>query len=286
MITYRLLSDEDFISLYDCFLTAFSDYAVDMRMSHEHFRQRLTRDGVSLVLSAAAFESDQMIGFCMNAFGEWQGKKTAYDGGMALIPAYRGRGVAKELLQFVELRLKEVGVSQYLLEVLTANAPAATLYRKHGFVETRRLAVFRSEPQKGPQKGTKETKGAVVIRRVERPDWRLFQTFWDGYPSWQNSIDAVERVVANRTIVGAYVNDECVGYGVVFRPSANLMQLAVAPAHRRQGFGSAILAALETEVSEPLRINNIDEDLKGSLAFYDNNGYKQVLGQYEMMKTL
>ncbi len=82
----------------------------------------------------------------------------------------------------------------------------------------------------------------------------------------------------------AYAGDECVGYGVAFGPSANLMQLAVAPSHRRKGIGSAILAALEN--SKTLKINNIDEDLKSALAFYEANGYKQVLSQYEMIKTL
>ena len=278
MIAYRLLSSDDFDSLYDCFLTAFSDYAVDMQMSREQFQQRLTRDGVSLQHTAAAFDGERMVGFCLNALGQWQERQTAYDGGAAVIPDYRGRGVAKEMFAFLMPRLKEAGVSQYLLEVLTSNTPAATLYRKLGFVETRRLAVFRSEPQEG-------TKGSdVIIRPVKRPDWQLFQTFWDGYPSWQNSIEAVERVTADRTIIGAYVNKECVGYGVVFLPSANLMQLAVAPQHRRQGIGSTILAALER--SERLKINNIDEELKPALAFYEANGYKQVLEQFEMIKTL
>lgn len=277
MIAYRLLSSDDFDSLYDCFLTAFSDYAVDMRMSREQFRQRLTRDGVSLEHTGGAFDGERMIGFCLNALGVWQEKQTAYDGGMAIIPGYRGRGVAKELLQFVEQKLKEAGVFQYLLEVLTSNIPAATLYRKLGFVETRRLAVFRSTTRIRNSR-------SVAVRRVEKPDWPLFQTFWDGYPSWQNSIDAVERVAGDRTILGAYVNDECVGYGVVFVPSANLMQLAVSPQHRRGGIGSTILASLETP--EPLKINNIDAELKPALAFYEANGYKQVLEQFEMIKSL
>ncbi len=276
MINYRLLTSADFDSLHDCFLTAFSDYEVDMRMSREQFRQRLTRDGISLEMSAAAFEGERMIGFCINGLGQWQEKMTAYDGGAAIIPEYRGRGVAKELFAFLIPRLREAGVVQYLLEVLTSNVPAATLYRKLGFVETRRLAVFRSDKRI-------QAANDVGIRRVEQPDWQLFQTFWDGYPSWQNSTAAVERVAADRVIAGAYVNDECVGYGVVFVPSANLMQLAVSPTHRRRGIGSAILASLET--SEPLKINNIDEEMRGALAFYEANDYKHVLSQYEMIKT-
>jgi ribosomal protein S18 acetylase RimI-like enzyme len=278
MIVHRLLSDDDFESLYDCFLTAFSDYEVDMLMSREQFRQRLRRDGVRLELSAAAFDGERMVGFYINGSGDWQGKSTAYDAGTGVIPDYRGRGVAKELFAFLERRLKEVGVAQYLLEVLTSNVPAAALYRKLGFQETRRLVVFRS------QKGPKRLEHSVSIKAIEQPDWALYKTFWDGFPSWQNSSEAVDRVRGDRSIVAAYANDKCVGYGVVFVPSANLMQLAVAPQHRREGVGSAILAILEG--STTLKINNIDEDLKAALAFYEANGYKRVLSQYEMIKTL
>jgi hypothetical protein len=42
----------------------------------------------------------------------------------------------------------------------------------------------------------------------------------------------------------------------------------------------------QLESAEPLKINNIDEELKGTLAFYKHNGYNEVLGQYEMIKTL
>ena len=277
MIAHRLLSNDDFDPLYECFLLAFSDYEVDMRMSREQFRQRLTRDGVRLDLTAAAFDGERMIGFCLNGFGEWQGKTTAYDSGTAVIPDYRGRGVGREILTFVERKLKEAGAFQYLLEVLTSNVPAATLYRKLGFINTRRLVVLRS--------ATRVSRATdVSIRRLENPDWQLFRTFWDGYPSWQNSTDAVDRISTDRDIVGAFVNDECAGYGVVFVPSGNLMQLAVAPNYRRRGIGSTILASLET--SEPLKVINIDEDLKGPLAFYEAHGYQQVFEQYEMIKTL
>lgn len=282
MIVHRLLSGEDFDSLYDCFLTAFSDYEVDMRMSREHFQQRIVRDGVRLEISAGAFDGERMIGFCINGIGDWQGKSTAYDAGTGVIPGYRGRGVAKELFAFLDVKLKEAGVVQYLLEVLTSNVPAATLYRKLGFEDTRRLVVFRSGPQRGTR-ATREIEPQVSIKPIERPDWKLFQSFWDGYPSWQNSSDAIERITSERSIIGAYIDDVCVGYGVVFLP-ASLMQLAVSPLHRRKGIGSSILSA--PEGSESLKINNIDENLTPALAFYEANGYKQVLGQYEMTKTL
>jgi ribosomal protein S18 acetylase RimI-like enzyme len=279
MITCRLLSRADSNSLYECFLAAFSDYEVDMQMSRQQFEQRLVRDGVQLEISAGAFDESRMIGFYLNAPGEWQGKRTAYDAGTGVVPGYRQQGVGRKLFEFVGPRLREASVSQFLLEVLSSNEPAVSLYRKLGFIETRRLAVFRSnEPVR--QLGDLEH---VAIRRVERADWELFSSFCDGYPSWQNSIEAVERVANETTVVCAYDHDECVGYGVVFRPGDSLMQLAVAPAHRRKGIGSRILSALN---SEALKVNNIDTELKGALAFYEANGFKLVLEQFEMIKTL
>jgi ribosomal protein S18 acetylase RimI-like enzyme len=279
MITCRLLSSSDSDSLYECFLAAFSDYEVDMRMSRHQFEQRLVRDGVQLEISAGAFDENRMIGFCMNAAGVWRGTRTAYDAGTGVIPGYRQQGVAKKLFQFIVPCLKEASVLQYLLEVLSSNEPAVSLYRKLGFVEARRLAVFRSNE---PVKPLVEPEH-VAIRQVKQADWELFRSFWDGYPSWQNSIDAVERVANETTIVCAYVDDICVGYGVVFQPAASLMQLAVAHAHRRTGIGSRILSALG---SEALKVNNIDEELKGTLAFYEANGFKLGLEQFEMLKTL
>lgn len=277
---YRLLTAADFSSLHACFLKAFSDYEVDMRMSEEQFAQRLTRDGVQLEISAGAFDNDRMVGFYINGLGDWQGKPTAYDAGTGIVPEYRRRGIGKDLFAFVVAKLKERSVSQYLLEVLTSNERAVSLYRKLGFVEVRRLAVLRS--QRALQ--SPDDLVGVELRHIEEPDWKLFESFWDGYPSWQNSSAAVDRIPNDRVILGAHVDGVCVGYGVVFSPAANLMQLAVAPAHRRKGIGSRILRALSAD--ELLKVNNIDEKLKGTLAFFEANGFKVVMEQFDMNKTI
>jgi len=281
MITYRLLSESDLLSLYECFLAAFSDYSVDMRMSRQQFEQRLVRDGVRLEISAGAFDENRMIGFYMNAVGTWLGQQTAYDAGTGVVPAYRRQGIGTELFDFMVPWLKEASFTQHLLEVLSNNHSAVALYKRLGFSTTRQLAVFRRpEPLPFKKDGS--------IRRVDETDWELFKSFWDGYPSWQNSIDAAERIAGERVVVGAYVDESWVGYGIAFKPAASLMQLAVAPAFRRRGIGSRILSVLQREVSatESLKVNNIDKELKGTLAFFEANGFKMVLEQEEMIKNL
>ncbi|HEV8428608.1 MAG TPA: GNAT family N-acetyltransferase [Pyrinomonadaceae bacterium] len=277
---HRLLSAADFHPLYECFLEAFSDYQVSLQMSEEQFEQRVKRDGVELEISAGAFDGERMIGFYMNGRGNWHGKETAYDAGTGVIPSHRRRGVAEKLFDFMVPQLKERGIQQYLLEVLTSNERAVSLYRKLGFDEVRRLAVLRSnEPLKTP--GEIED---VSLRRLEEPEWDVFCAYWDGEPSWQNSIDAVERVRNQCEIVGAFVGEQCVGYGIVFKPSSILMQLAVAQGFRRRGIGRKILEALSGDGI--LKTNNVDEDLRGTLAFYKATGFEVVLRQFEMVREL
>src|SRR4026209_369919 len=144
MRTYRMLSAADCHSLYECFLEAFSDYQVDLKMTEEQFERRRKRDAVDLEFSAGAFDGERMIGFYMNGRGIWKKTLTAYDAGTGVVPDQRRRGVAEELFAFLTPRLKELGITQYLLEVLTGNERAVALYRKLGFEEQRTLAVLRS----------------------------------------------------------------------------------------------------------------------------------------------
>jgi len=277
---YRLLTAADFHSLYECFLDAFSDYQISLQMTEEQFEQRVKRDGVDLELSAGAFDGERMIGFYMNGRGMWHGQDTAYDAGTGVVLDHRRRGVAIELFDFLAPRLKERGIEQYLLEVLTENERAVALYRKLGFAEIRTLVGVRSnEVMKTPA----DVEG-ILIRHMEEPDWDVFCAYWDGEPSWQNSMDAVERIRDQCEIVGAFVDERCVGYGIVFKPSGILMQLAVAQKFRRRGIGRLILASLSGD--KILKTNNVDEKLKGTLEFYKACGFEILLRQFEMMRTL
>ena len=242
MIQFRCLKPEDFDALYKCFLAAFSDYVVSMAVSREQFRQRLVRDGVDLEMSVAAFDTDEMVAFSLNAPGEWQGLRTAYDSGTGVVASHRGAGVGKKLFAYMTEILRGLRISQCLLEVITTNTPAVGLYRKLGFEQTRRLAVFRADEKiELNQKPSK-----FDLRKLQTFDWKTLSSFWDGYPSWQNAIDAVKRAEKDCRALGAYDGDSCVGYGIVFEPAGNLMQLAVDRPHRRKGVGSSILSALQT----------------------------------------
>ena len=282
MIRYTFLKNTPVTVLHHAFLKAFADYQVDMQMSLDEFAFRLRRDGVDTAISLGVFDSDQLVGFCLNGSGVWQGEATVYDAGTGILPQYRGRGMASEMFRFMNPQLKERGFNQYLLEVLTSNEPAVNLYRRLGFTETRRLGVFRT-PGRLSLTGTSED----GIRRVEVPNWEHYQSFWSGYPSWQHSIEAVERIAANTAIVECHDDQRCVGYGVVSTASGLLLQLAVDKTYRRRGLATKLLIALQgCLTAEMIKVNNVDENLKEATAFFEAVGFKLVLEQYEMMLNL
>jgi ribosomal protein S18 acetylase RimI-like enzyme len=279
MLVYRFLNDTSTETLHSAFHAAFAEYHVDMLLSLGELEYRLRRDGVDTSISAGAFFDDQLVGFTLNAGGIWQGQSTVYDAGTGVSPSYRGRGIATRLFEFMLPRLRDLGYRQYLLEVLTSNTAAVELYKKLGFTDSRRLAVLRSSSPV-----TRSKIAAVEIREPGTPNWNLYRTFWEGYPSWQNSIDASQRVADTIVALEAYIGEACVGYGVVSRTSGNLFQLAVHNAHRRKGIGSTLLPALQTRVvtNEPIKVNNIDEELKQTIAFFQASGFMFVLEQYEL----
>lgn len=59
---------------------------------------------------------------------------------IAVVPASRGRGLARELLEALVDRARDLGAGRMLLEVAADNAPAIALYGSFGFdtISTRR----------------------------------------------------------------------------------------------------------------------------------------------------
>lgn len=284
-MNYRFLTNADFDALHRCYNDAFSDYAVDMQTSKTQLEQMLVHNGVRLELSVGAFDKDEMIAFTVNGYNLWQGKLTAYDSGTGVVPKYRGKKISTELFSFAFPKLKENGIHQYLLEVISSNEPAVNLYRKLGFEETRRLAVFKLNFTL--ERPENESGNKVQIRALHKKDWRLLQSFWDGYPSWQNSVESIERSVYKKIFLGAYLENKCIGYGIASQ-TGSILQLAVTKNHRRKGIGSRIAAVLQSKVAERtlLKMNNIDHSLKGMHFFCEANGFERVLDQHEMLKIL
>lgn len=282
-INYRFLSPHDFAALHAALLEAFSDYIVPFQLTESQFKNHIALNAVDINNSVGAFSDGKMIGFTLNGFGFWNGKPTVYDAGTGVFPGFRGRGIGAEIFEFMTPVLKQNGIAQILLEVITENEKAVRLYRKMGFEETRRLLLFQQQKPSAYGSNTDFT-----IREIAVPDWKLLKAFWDGNTSWQNSAEALERSLAGKIILGAFSKEKCVGYGIVYPKSGNIAQIAVDKNHRRNGVASLLLSEMRKVVGENelLRVTNVDSELKCAVDFFKNRNFSEALSQFEMIKAL
>ena len=226
------------------FNTAFSDYLLPVVLTQPVMEVKLSRDGTDLALSPLAMRKGEPAGFIFNSVGMWQGKKNAYNGGTGVVPKARGRALTEKMYQFCLPHLQEQAVEQCLLEVVQENQRAFRIYKSLGFEVSRVLRCFR-QPKALLQWHGNALPPEVSLHQVPRPNWLLYQSFWEVEPSWQHHTAAIDRSLAYVQVVEAQVAGSCVGYGIIYGLTGALAQLAVAPHWRGKGIGQALLRKLE-----------------------------------------
>jgi len=285
---YMLLKEEDFDTVYGTFVKAFSDYQIKMDITKEQFKEMNIRRGLSYELSAGAIDDGgKMVGLALNGADFWDKKLTAYDMGTGVVPEFRGKGVADGIFDFLIPKLRQSGVKQYLLEVIRSNAKAYNLYKKKRFRETRQFECFTAEVASLNLESTINAEDSISIKPMEKPDWSLFESFWEWRPSWQNSTNSVNRSQSRKIVLGAFKDSRCVGYGIIYSESGDIPQFAVKKTFRRQGVGTLLVKALAREArSGKLAVVNVDSSSQSTLNFLTDLGFKNFAGQYEMILEL
>lgn len=280
-LSCRFLSDDQFPIAHQVFSESFSDYSALETWNEDLFRKHLRVNAIDLNRSAGCFRGDRMIGISINGFGKWNDKETVYDGGTGVIPSERRSGAARSMFEMMLPEFKRVGIEQYLLEVITTNHPAVTLYEKLGFKVHRELLILEAAD------GLKKRDGAdfVQIRPLQPSDLDLYSGFSDGSPAWQNSNEAVVRSAMSKTIFGAFTNEQCVGYIAFSNRVGRIAQLSVDPKFRHRGVGTSLVNAMMATVDENFKPQalNVDGSLGETIEFLTNAGFRKKFTQYEMV---
>jgi ribosomal protein S18 acetylase RimI-like enzyme len=279
------LGEEQFAALYATFTEAFSDYVYPFALTEAQFRNHLLLNGVDLSRTAGCFIDGRLVGFSLNGFGEWDGVPTVYDAGSGVIPSYRRRHICEAMFDMMLPALARDGIGQCLLEVITSNTGAVMLYEKLGFQVKRELALLQCD---GELRCPGPVANDVTVRPMDRPDWELFSTFWDGLPSWQNSAEAITRSQRNKTVIGAFANGKCVGYIIYSSKFGRAAQMAVDKGYRNHGVGTALLKAMLADTADgySMQIINIDKSIPGAVHFFEEHGFFERIAQYEMVLPL
>lgn len=281
----RFLDDSYFDRLYEAFIEAFSDYVVPFALTVPQFKNHIRLNGVDLTRTVGCLRDGRLVGFSLNGFGDWNGRPTVYDAGTGVVPSHRRKGLSDAMFEFMLPRFRADGIERFLLEVVTTNTAAISLYEKLGFLRGRTLALLQCDTKITASPKLPE---GLKIRDIHEPDWDRFKTFWEGQPSWQNSIAAVTRNWKVKRMLGAWVGDQCVGYIVFSATFGRVSQMGVDKEFRGRGVGTALAKAMQASTDEgfSLQVINIDRSLTDAIEFFKKLGFYERLSQYEMTMSL
>jgi ribosomal protein S18 acetylase RimI-like enzyme len=283
---YRFLKEEDFSLLYETYLRAFSDYVVKMQPTVDQLAEMMIRRGIKYEISVGGFDNGRLVGFNLNGIGDWNERLTAYDISTGIIPEYRSKGITYKLFDFSFSKLKELNVTQYLLEVIASNERAFKAYSRIGFKEIRGFDCFILKPDSVNENELDQT---TIHYKIEaEPDWELYRSFWDWHPSWQNSISSVKRSKDRKVIISALDSNDCIGYGIIYPSTGDLTQIAVDKRYRRRGIGTNIVLELikHLDPEKAVRILNIDKSARETIDFLIGIRSEYFISQKEMLLEL
>ncbi|GEM_PF-233311 len=142
-ITIKSIGDCTLAEITELWNVGFQQYLNEMTMSMSRMVVHLGESYIDPQLSVAAYIDGVPAGFVLIGLKEAGGKKTAWNGGTGVNPAFRGVGIAKRLLQEAVRRVRETGADSLALEVRTDNPGAIAAYKRVGFEQLHGLTIFR-----------------------------------------------------------------------------------------------------------------------------------------------
>ena len=283
MIEIRSLEETSFDDLYTAFAEAFKDY--DRTWTREEFAKMLQRRAYRPEISFGAFDGDKLVSFTLNAQERFYNKLSAYDTATGTIKEYQGQGLATRIFNALLPGLKQAGVEQYLLEVLQHNTKAVSVYEKIGFKVHREFNYFLAK--RNTINIAPKAVAGLRIRSIPLNDRERMTAMWDFEPSWQNSFAAIDRCIEDFIVLGAFIDEHLVGYGVVEPSSGDISQVAVDRNYRRKGIGCTLLKELSGYIRhENIKILNSEKSDAGFTHFAEANGIPYLGSQYEMVLNI
>ena len=278
------LKDITLDELFCTFQQAFADYEV--QLAKQELFSMLKRRGFDSDLSFGAFDEKKITSFTCNGIGDFYGTRMAYDTGTGTLKDYRGKGLATRVFEYAIPFLKSAGIKEYLLEVLQHNTDAISVYKKLGFEVTREFYYFRTIPS-DIRYNLKNIDFPYTIENIDINQYESKAHFWDFKPSWQNSLEAINRAINDFICLGFFVDNKLIGYGVFEPLSGDVTQIAVDQNFRRKGVGSVLFhKLLSFNKQGAVKIVNTDINCSSIGNFLKSKNIEPTGKQFEMIKVL
>ncbi|WP_282942162.1 GNAT family N-acetyltransferase [Paenibacillus sp. RC67] len=183
------LSLEELVWLWN---KGFEGYFVPIAMDVDKFMARAVNEGLSLDHSIMMYEKEEPIGFVINGFRWIGGRKVAWNGGTGIVPAYRGKGVGKQLMHQNILLYQKQNVEIALLEAIAQNEPAIKLYRHAGYDITERLITLQCNETLNNELQVLTPHPKYLVRRGLSREVELL-AFYRSLSAWQTQWPSIRE---------------------------------------------------------------------------------------------
>jgi ribosomal protein S18 acetylase RimI-like enzyme len=253
----------------------FQGYLVPMPLTPERYESRSRAENLDPFSSRLYYNEGAPAAVVMIARRGWTSRLAA----MAVAPDFRGRGLGKDVMRVALEEAAQRKDRTMILEVIEQNGPAVSLYTRLGFRPIRRLVGYDFDPHHASNHVSdlellREIDPLIVARLIAK----------DGETDlpW---ILMPETLAAATPPVQALHLDE-IAYAIVADPNAEkivIRALLVRKSHRKQGWGSRMLSALEARFAgRPLTIPALVPENLAPYLFLRVGWQLQTLNQFEM----
>ncbi len=266
------LQDLTIAEIIDCLLISFEGYFVQMPNDLDYWTNRFKTSRINQTLSYGVFDQGKLVAFINNGIDDWHGKKTAFNCGTGVIPAYRGQGLVDQMYQYAIPELQKNDVTRCALEVIQANERAIRVYERIGFHTVKSLPCF-----KGKLNFSDPT---VQIKLV---DFKVFQQAnlvnQSNY-AWDNVDEAVEMGKAFYQTYQVTTAGKTIGYFVVNPENGYLPQVELVVGDTFHNW-KKLFSGVQ-QISKVAKINNVDGRRTNFVSHLEALGLEIPLSQYEM----
>ncbi len=212
------------------FNNSFSGYVVPVAMDLSGFMRMVAQDGVDASSSRVVLRDGEAVGVALLVRRGWSSRLAA----AGIVPAARGTGVGKWMMQQLIAEARERGERRILLEVIEQNTAGVRLYSGCGFRVLRRLVSYT---------GTGTANAAANLEEVDIREVARMVTC-HGLPDlpWQISGESLAQIAPPNK---AYRLDAA--YAIISNPEAPrvaIRAVLVEPHARRRGQATRLLKAI------------------------------------------
>jgi len=265
--------------IYDAFTQGYSDYIISVDMPKDQFVARFLEIDNDHTLSYIAMHGAKPVGFILGGIQQFKGIKTMRCGGFAIIPEFRGKGIAQELFKRHMQAARENDCKLLYLEVIKENTRALRFYEKAGYESVTDYRYYKLEDA--------DSLHQAHVLHVQPADFALIKSIRDTMPMlhlcWQSEMFSLAQY-DNVHHFCIEENGECVA-ALCINAKGLVHFLWVAPHRRAQGIGRALLAHAANE----LRLETLLAIAGNNLlyeGFLKRLGFTLQIEQHEMIKLL